>query len=284
MKKLVFIAFVLIAASCKYLEFNTRDAVVAEVGDNKLYESEIKSLIPPGKSPEDSLEMLNQYVNRWAIKHLLLSKAESELSKTDKDVEQELEDYRSSLLMYRFEKMYIDQRLDTTITEAECRDYYAKNSGNFVLTNSVVKARFAKVSSTSPNLEKLKRIYKAVSIEDVDEFERLCYSSADKYTNFNNEWIDIALIAKEIPYDVPAVEREVTTKSSIETKDSLYTYLVFFPEKISPNETAPFEYYRSRIKEIILSKRKQDLITKLEQDLIREGLEDNYLKTNINRK
>ncbi len=284
MKKLVFIVLILVTVSCKYLEFNSKDAVVAEVGNNKLYASEIKSLIPPGKSREDSLEMLNQYVNRWAIKHLLLSKAENELSKTDKDVEQELEDYRSSLLMYRFEKMYIDQRLDTTITEAECRDYYEKNSKNFVLSNSVVKTRFAKISSTSPNLEKLKRIYKSVSLEDVDEFERLCYSSADKYSNFNNEWIDIALIAKEIPYDVPAVERELATKSYIETKDSLYTYLVFFPEKISPSDTAPFEYYHSRIKEIILSKRKQDLITKLEQDLIREGLEGNNLKTNINRK
>lgn len=284
MKKIIFIALAFFAVSCKYLERSSGDAVVAKVGKNKLYESEIRALIPPGKSPADSLEMLNQYINRWAIKHLLLSKAESELSNDDKDVAQELDEYRSSLLMYRFEKMYIDQRLDTVITESECRDYYEKNSSNFILANSVVKARFAKISSTSPNLESLKRLYKAESIEDVEEFERLCYSSADKYNNFNNEWIDLSVVAKEIPLDLTASEKEISSKSSIETSDSLYTYLVFFPEKIRTDEKAPFEYYRTRIKEIILSKRKQDLILKLEQDLIREGLDQNYLKTNINRK
>ena len=61
--------------------------------------------------------MVEQYVNNWAIQHLLLKKAESELSKSDRDVQQELEDYKNSLLVYRFEKYFIEQRLDTLITE-----------------------------------------------------------------------------------------------------------------------------------------------------------------------
>ncbi|PKP42330.1 MAG: hypothetical protein CVT93_04725 [Bacteroidetes bacterium HGW-Bacteroidetes-10] len=284
MKKAVLAILILLAAtSCKYLEFRSGDKVVAEVGGNKLYESEIKSLIPPGKSSQDSIMMLKQYINNWALKHLLIEKAENELSSTDKDVEQELEDYRSSLLMYRFEKMFIDQRLDTLITEQECRDYYEKNSPNFVLDNSVVKARFAKISNNSPNLEKLKRGYKASSIEEIDEFERLCYSSADKYNNFGNQWIDISMIAKEVPYDVLTLEREIKITSAVEVKDSLYTYLVFFHEKILPDQIAPFEYYLPGIKQIILSKRKQELIATLEQNLIREALEKNHLKTNINK-
>lgn len=284
MKKAALAILVLLAAtSCKYLEFRSGDKVVAEVGGKKLYESEIKSLIPPGKSPQDSIMMLQQYINNWALKHLLLEKAENELSKTDKDVEQELEDYRTSLLMYRFEKMFIDQRLDTLITEQECRDYYEKNSPNFVLDNSVVKARFAKISNNSPNLEKLRRGYKASSIEDIDEFERLCYSSADKYNNFGNEWTDIAMIAREVPYDVQTLEREIRSSSAVEVKDSLYTYLVYFHEMILPDQIAPFEYYLPGIKQIILSKRKQELISTLEQNLIREALDNNHLKTNINK-
>jgi len=185
--------------------------------------------------------------------------------------------------MYRFEKMFIDQRLDTLITEQECRDYYEKNSPNFVLDNSVVKARFAKISNNSPNLEKLRRGYKASSIEDIDEFERLCYSSADKYNNFGNEWTDIAMIAREVPYDVQTLEREIRSSSAVEVKDSLYTYLVYFHEKILPDQIAPFEYYLPGIKQIILSKRKQELISTLEQNLIREALDNNHLKTNINK-
>ena len=96
---LVFILTAILAISCKYLELNSGDTVVAEVNGKKLYESEVRSLVPAGTPAADSLEMLKQYVNRWALKHLLLKKAEDELSKEEIDVEQEIEDYRSSLLM-----------------------------------------------------------------------------------------------------------------------------------------------------------------------------------------
>lgn len=279
---LVFILTAILAFSCKYLELNSGDAVVAEVNGKKLYESEVRSLVPAGTPAADSLEMLKQYVNRWALKHLLLKKAEDELSKEEIDVEQEIEDYRSSLLMYRFEKNFIDQRLDTVITEQECRDYYEKNALHFTLTTPAVKARFAKISNSSPNLENLRKGYKAQSIEDIEEFERICYSSAEKYGNFNNQWVDLSKVAREVPYDTQMLEREIKSGNSTEIKDSLYTYLIYYSDKIFQGEVAPFEYYLPEIKEIILSKRKQQLVSDLEKNLIREAIDKNHLKTNFN--
>lgn len=271
------------ATSCKYLEFRSGDDVVAEVNGEKLFASEVRALIPAGTPPADSVEMLKQYINRWALKHLLLKKAEDELSKDERDVEQEIEDYRSSLLMYRFEKNYIDQRLDTTISEQECKEYYDKNAPHFILSSPVVKARFAKISNTSPNLANLKRGYKANSIEDIEDFERLCYSSAEKYGNFNNQWVDLSMVAREVPYDNQTLERALGTGNAVEISDSSYTYLVYFNDKFLSGTIAPFEYYLPEIKEIILSKRKQQLVADLEKNLIREAIEQNHLKTNINR-
>jgi len=284
MNKLLILGLIPLFVSCKYLDFSSDDAIVAEVGDKILYESEVKNLIPQGTTPEDSINMLEQYVNSWALKHLLLNKAESELSKSEKDVEQELEDYRSSLLVYKYEKIYLEERLDTVITDDECMDYYKNYSSNFTLNNSVVKARVVKVSDRSPNLEAIRKMYKTTSLEEIDEFEKLCYNSADRYNNFNNNWVDISAIAREIPYDVQMCEREAWSKSYIETKDSLYYYFVYFLDKIAPDSTAPFEFYQTKIKEIILSKRKQELVANLEKNLIQEALEKNLLKTNFNNK
>ena len=284
MNKLLILGLIPLFVSCKYLDFSSDDAIVAEVGDKILYESEVKNLIPQGTTPEDSINMLEQYVNSWALKHLLLNKAESELSKSEKDVEQELEDYRSSLLVYKYEKIYLEERLDTVITDDECMDYYKNYSSNFTLNNSVVKARVVKVSDRSPNLETIRKMYKTTSLEEIDEFEKLCYNSADRYNNFNNNWVDISAIAREIPYDVQMCEREAWSKSYIETKDSLYYYFVYFLDKIAPDSTAPFEFYQTKIKEIILSKRKQELVANLEKNLIQEALEKNLLKTNFNNK
>ncbi|MEN6618239.1 MAG: hypothetical protein ABFC28_01885 [Rikenellaceae bacterium] len=284
MKKLLILCLIPLVFSCRYLDFTSPDAVVAEVGDKILYESEVKNLIPEGTSPADSTNMVEQYVNSWALKHLLINKAESELSKSEKDVEQELEDYRSSLLVYKYEKIYLEERLDTVVTEEECKEYYDNYSSNFTLNNSVVKARVVKISDRSPNLETIRKMYRANSIEEIDEFEKLCYNSADRYNNFNNQWVDMSDIAREIPYDVQMCEREAWTKSYIETNDSSYHYFVYFLDKIAPDSTAPFEFYHTKIKEIIISKRKQELLANLEKNLIKEALEKNLLKTNFNNK
>ena len=284
MNKLLILGIIPLLFSCKYLYFSSDGDVVAKVGNNTLYATEVKNLIPEGTSPEDSINMLEQYVNSWALKHLLLNKAESELSKNEKDVGQELEDYRTSLLVYKYEKIYLEERLDTVITEEECRQYYDNYSSNFTQNNSVVKARVIKISENSPNLERVRNLYKAKSLEEIDEFERLCFNSADRYDNFNNNWVDISEIAKEIPYDVQMCENEAWSKSCIETKDSLYYYFVYFLDKIAPGNTAPYEFYKTRIKEIILSKRKQELMTTLGKNLLQEALEKNVLKTNFNNK
>lgn len=277
-----FILAIITLNSCKFLEFRSRDNVVAQVGNQYLYEEDIRNLIPPGTSYNDSITMLRQYVNSWALKYLLLEKAQTDLSKTDRDVVNELEEYRNSLIAYRYEKQYLEVRLDTVVTEQEARDYYMNNSQNTLLSNSVVKGRVIKISSSSPNLERIRSLYKANSLEEIDELERLSYNSADRYNNFGNEWVDLISVARELPLDLYWCENELKTFDYIETKDSLYSYFAFFTEKIGPDRIPPFEFYLPRIKEAIIGKRKQNLIKELEKELIRDALKNNTIKTNIN--
>jgi len=257
--------------------------IVARVGNNVLLKSEVEYLVPPGISYDDSIAMVQQYVNSWSLKYLLIAKAEKEIPGVHGSIEREINDYRNSLLAYRYEKQYIDQRLDTLVTENEERQYYFDNQENFTSTNSVVTARVIKISSSSPNLARIKSLYRTESIDDVAELERICYNSADKYTNFDNRWVDLAAVAGEIPFDITEVEKQIKLRNYIETTDALYNYLVFFSEIINPEHIAPFEFYQQRIKEIIIGKRKQELIEKLERDLMKEALDNNTLVTTINK-
>ncbi len=280
----IFTALILliVVSSCKYVGFRSGEDIIAQVGDKRLYKSDVRNLIPQGTPPSDSIMMLRQYVNSWALKYLLLAKAENELSKSDKDVEREVEDYRNSLIAFRFEKQYIERRLDTLVTEREARDYYLNNPDNFTSENSVVKARIVKISAKSPNLERIRQMYRSESLEEIDELERLAFNSADRYVNFNNQWTPLSLVARELPLDLIECERTLAGRQYIETSDSLYNYFAYVQERIPPGGRPPFEYYESSIKEIIISRRKQNLIARLEKDLIREALEKNLIKTNIN--
>ena len=270
--------------SCKYLDFRQDHEIVAQIGDNILYKKDISNLIPEGTSAADSIEMLKQYINNWAIKYLMLNRADRELSKQEKDVEKELEEYKNSLLAFRYQKKYVESRLDTLITQEEKIEYYNNNSHNIKLNNSIAICRIIKVTNSSPNLQIIRSLYKSNSEEDKFRIEEICHSSAEKYIDFNNEWVDFAVIARELPLSVLDLEKELESKNWLEINDSGYYYFIYLYQKRASGETPPFEYYKSRIRETVLSKRKQNLLRELEKNLIDEALAKNLIKTNLNDK
>ena len=116
MRKLL-ILLPLLLGSCNAISSLIHDdQVVAKVGDNKLYKSEVEGFIPNMIPASDSVRLAEQYINSWAMDLLYLDVAEKELSKSELDVATELESFRRSLLKYRYEQRYINDRLDTLVT------------------------------------------------------------------------------------------------------------------------------------------------------------------------
>ena len=144
--------------SCRAISsFLNNDETVAEVGNARLYRSQLNALIPKGISQEDSVRLARQYINTWALDEVFLNIAEEQLSKAEKDVTRELEEYRRSLLKYRYEDLYVNERLDTAVSDDVVEDYYASHQEKFLLNRPVVKARYLRIASDSPSLAKIRR-------------------------------------------------------------------------------------------------------------------------------
>ena len=107
---------------------------IAKVGNAYLYNSDIKGLIKSGLSKEDSLNMVKSIVDQWIKKQLILQRAELNLTNEEKDVSKELDEYRTSLLIYKYELKYIKENLDTTVKSDEVLNYYNLNP-NFAFQN-----------------------------------------------------------------------------------------------------------------------------------------------------
>ena len=105
----------LTVSSCRLYDTLFKGDVVARAGKDVLYRSDIERLGINGFSPEDSIRMVERYIHAWAKDRLLLDMAESRLSKADRDVTSQLEEYRRQLLVYRYEQQYVEQRLDTAV-------------------------------------------------------------------------------------------------------------------------------------------------------------------------
>ena len=258
--------------SCDRIQSVIHDGeVVARVGKHKLYSSELNAYIPNGLSPEDSTKLALQYINTWASDLLFLDVAESELSKEEKDVSVELEDYRRSLLKYRYEQNFVNQRLDTTITAAQIERYYDSHKDNFQLTVPIVKARFLNISSDSPSLSVLRTKMSSEDPEELAEADSIAYSAAMRYTDYGDGWVDAVTLSREFGKDYDQLFSSMK-KGFIEEDDGKGNLsIAYVAQMISEGETGPVEYFESRIRDIILSTRKQALLTSLEQDLLEKA-------------
>ena len=258
--------------SCRLTDKLFNGEVVARVQGDLLYKKDLKGLIPENASPEDSAHIITSYIHSWAKEELILYMAEKELSHEELDVSKELEKYRRSLLVYRYQKSYVSEKLDTVVTNDELNLYYNNHPQSFTYNESIVKARYIKISTDSPNLSVIKKLYLSDDVNDYSRLTDLCYVSADKYIDFDDEWISISVICRELLIDIPSIEEALDKRDYIEKESKGALYLVYVRKRIAPNELSPFEYNKARIKEIILNKRKNELLVNLGRNLLKDAL------------
>lgn len=248
--------------------------MVAEVGGEKLYRSDLDKVIPRGLPADDSTFLAKQYINTWATDLVFLGIAEEQLSKSEKDVTKELEDYRKSLLKYRYEQLYVNERLDTSVTDEMVEEYYNAHQDKFVLSRPLVKARFLSISADSPAKDQIRKRMISSDVEDLVEADSLAYSSALKFTTWSDNWIDVTALAREFPMDYTVMLAQMKNRW-IEQTDTLgVARLAYIPEMMQKGQIAPLEYSAQAIRDIIISARKQALISTLEQDLLNDAREN----------
>ena len=261
-------------ASCKAIsDFLDDGEVVAKVGEARLLMEDLQKVIPNGISPEDSTLLARQYITTWALDHVYMEVAEKQLSAAELDVSQEVEAYRRSLLKYRYEQLYVNQRLDTLISEDQIREFYEKNGDRFVLKQPIVKARFMTMMTDAPDLKTIQKKMSSGKYGEIMEADSLARVSALRYVAWEDSWIDAIVLAREFGTESASVMSSIK-KGWIERKDvNDMNNIAFVMDVIPAGRKAPKEYCEPLIKDMIISARKQTLISNLEQDLLREARE-----------
>lgn len=264
--------------SCRAISsFLSADETIAEVGQAKLYRSELNELIPRGIPAEDSVRLAKMYINTWALDQVFLAVAEEQLSKSEKDVTKELEDYRKSLLKYRYEQLFVNERLDTSVSDDRIEQYYQDHEEKFILQRPVVKARFLLISEDSPSLDKIKKKMASDEVQDLVDADSLAYSSALKFLTWGNEWIDVSTLAREFGADHETMLDWMEGKWITRRDTSGRVSVAYVSEMMNAGRLAPIEYCTPSIRDMIISARKQSLISTLEQDLLKDARETGQL-------
>jgi len=261
--------------SCEFISSLIHDdELVARVGNEKLYRDQIKQYIPEYVSAQDSISLANQYIQKWASEILYSQMAQAQLSKEEMDVTEELEAYRNNLLKYRYEQRYVNDRLDTLVTDEQIKEYYEEHKTVFELPRPVLKYKYIDLAKLCPDKDYIVKLLSSDREDDSAELDTLASMAALDFSDHSEQWTDIIVLAKA--YGVPYQELMNNLKNSyISIKDPVTEEeKVAYVFEMRQSGYAPLDYCREEIKSIIQSTRKHMLLSTLEQDLLNDAMEN----------
>src|SRR5208283_4724613 len=215
---------------------------IAKVYDKYLYLSDIQYIFHEKMPKDDSIAKAHSYINTWIKNQLLVNKAELNLTPEQLDVNQQIETYRASLIIFKYEDQMIKQKLDTLVSDEDLEAYYKQNTSSFNLDDYIVKALYLKIPKSAPDIDKVKKWYKSNQREDYKKLESYCYNYASKYDYFNDNWLEFSLIQRELPKHYDGNDDFFKLNKTIEQEDADFFYFVYFKECMSKGVVAPFEY------------------------------------------
>jgi len=259
---------------CDFLEPKSAKEPVARVNDTYLYQEDIQALISENTTKQDSISIVANYIQRWATQQLLIDQANINLPQQQiEDYQGMVEEYRNDLFAEAYKGAIVSKLLDSTITQEEYTLFYQENKENFTLKEEIYKLRYIHLDASFPTISETKQKLRRFNTEDVAALQD---SSLEyKGANFNDSiWVKKETLLRQLPV-IRTKESKVLKKAAFsQLEDSLGVYLLKIEDVLSPNQTAPLQYIKPIIKEIILNKRTLELIKELEKDITKDAVKN----------
>lgn len=278
MKFLYFVCFLFLSVSCQFFPRQEKDRVVASVYDTKLMHSELAGIIPPNTGKDDSILMSRKYIRNWVTQQLLLHKALENLSDEEKNIKRQVEDYRTTVLIYRYKQKLITQKLSEEIENEKIEKYYKENKVNFVLSTPIVKAVFFVLPKPAPHIDQIRKWFKSEKPEDQNQMEDYCITHAKKYDDFQNKWIELKFLFNLMPEEVGKLENELRYTKNIMKEDDKNYYFLKIKEVYAAQNIAPLDYVRDEITLILKNKKKIEFENDLEKQINEEAVRREHVK------
>lgn len=250
------------------------EKILARVHNEYLYQKDLNNLIPKGAAPADSLSIARNYINNWVREKLVLHRALENLSSADMDFEQQIENYKNSLIIYKYETRLIGQKLDTSVNYTEIEEYYEANKENFQLNENIVKINFVKLHVDSPYVKEFRKLLHSDEGEKGDYLREFSSRHASDYFLQKDVWLYFNDFIEIVPISTYNQEAYLKDNRFVELKDSIFNYLIRIRDFKIKESVSPLVFEEERITDIIINKRKIKLIEEMRSEAYERALEN----------
>jgi hypothetical protein len=274
--KIYIVFLALCISSCTFFFKETDDRLkVARVNDTYLYYDDIKDLVSENTSKEDSILLVQNYINRWATQQLfvdgaMLNLSESQQTSFNKLVNQ----YKNDLYTKAYIEALVKRSIDTAVTDEESKTYYQANEEVFKLNEDLIKFRYVHVDENIIDFNKIEQKFKRFNKSDKKELDSISVQFKS-YSLNDSIWIKVSQVINKISIITPGNKNELLKKSNfVQLKDSLGVYLMQINDVLLRGDTAPLEYVKPTIDQIVINQRKLELIKQLEKDITQDAIKN----------
>ena len=257
------------------------DPVIAQVGDKKLRQSDVQSNFSSLMTEEDSLSVLELYVDKWVTKEVKLRAAESMFRDSESDIEAMVNEYRNSLLMRKLDQYYVDHELDTTFTDSQIAEYYRQHASDFKLERTIVKGRQVHLPTRFRQSAKVRELIRSNDPNRIQDWRDMCQKNSLDMQEYDT-WVEFTDFLATLPTRRGRDYTELLRLGELqEMSDVDGHYLFVITDIRRAGEVAPLERVRETIRRILFNQRQSEIIRAQEERLFREAMEEGDIKINI---
>ena len=271
MRYLIFV-FLIIILSCK----NSVDKNILATAFDKdlLYENVILEL--PLNTIDTSL-FIEKYVDEWVIEQVMLKQALINIVE-DEYIDDAVQNFKNSLLIFEYQKELVNQNFDTTISSVEILDYYNANIDKFKLDQDIFKGRLVIIDKNAPNLESLYSNFKSNDDDEIDDLISYCMLYALEYYVNDSSWNYFSSIKRKLPKNISETKIFYSKRKYDIVEDDNFLYLLFIKDFKFKGSISPFSVEKDKIKSLILNENKISYIKMLEKNIVHDAKLSNDIK------
>lgn len=257
------------------------DVAIAQAFNNTLYLSQAQHYMPENLNRKDSLDFLKKFSQKWAKQQVLINAINQDDKIDMAEIEEKIENQKNQLIVHEYQKHLIRYSLDTLVEETELQKFYTENESIFKLNQTIVNAIYIQVPKEDKHLKKVNNLLAQSDSASQVELHTYCREFADTYITTDSNWVTFTEFVSETPFQNTDPEKFCSViKRTYTTQTDSYSFLKVSRSKIK-GDIAPFEYYKSNIKNKILTDRKSSLFEATQNKLLQSAKQAQEIQTYV---
>ncbi|NQY67015.1 MAG: hypothetical protein HRT72_04745 [Flavobacteriales bacterium] len=262
----LFIVLILGLESCdneireKAFQSNT----AARVNESFLYQEDLAKIIPNNTSHEDSIRMVEAYIEDWVRGMLYYYHAVENLREDQIDIDAEIQKYRNSLISYIYERELVLQKLDTVVSGEDIKLFYESNIDNFKIKTELIKVNYIKMNKGDVDIKEFRKLVRKRNSGSSKSLKKFCNQNLVIFNLEREHWMEIEELEARLGVKIVKFMWALGHNRLVEaTKDEVILY-VDLKEIRNKDSVAPLSAVRGQVRAIIINQRRLQLINEME--------------------